>query len=397
MRPSDGRRSTMKAHQVRGTFPIKTKFTGGDKYPGTGRYRVDGTVTDLIDMGALLLLPSSKTINWVFLGQLSGFLFPGGNVYWPPDDPRTAKMPKDHHPPTPGLIGQGPRSNKKSKKTPPRGGGKRHGKATNKHTQEHPPADDSIQDSTATYRQPSEEFPGDCPPNPKCRPHGPNQINSTSPRRSPEECNPRPPTGTQGEKTLSAPTDDRSTPSDEATTVKTEVTSSNPTPSGSTKKKSRSSLKKLKGPGSDAGDRGDAATIAEDQLEDAIYRNDLAAFMKEDPVMKIVRSKLIGSALLGPVTTPPTMNNKQDAAKTMLHMLKEAGYPPSAFDAHELFDLELKMIVRSLQNLFDKLAPLLGTASSSETETLMNTQAAERMTGSSPHASAHASDGIGNF
>ncbi|GMF39336.1 unnamed protein product [Phytophthora fragariaefolia] len=118
-----------------------------------------------------------------------------------------------------------------------------------------------------------------------------------------------------------------------------------------------SSRKKLKAPGSDAGDRGDAVTIAEDQLEDAMYRNDLAVFMKEAPVMKIVRPKLIGSALLGPVTTPPTMNNKLDPAKTMLHLLKEAGYAPRAFDAHELFDLELKTIVISLQNFFDKLAP----------------------------------------
>ncbi|GMF48474.1 unnamed protein product [Phytophthora fragariaefolia] len=156
-------------------------------------------------------------------------------------------------------------------------------------------------------------------------------------------------------------------------------------------KKSRSSRKKLKAPGSDAGDCGDAVTIAEDQLEDAFYRNDLAAFMKEAPVMKIVRPKLIGSALLGPVTTPPTIYNKLDAAKTMLHLLKEAGYAPRAFDAHELFDQELKTIVRSLQNLFDKLAPLVGTAFSSETEKLIITRAAERMTGSSPYASAHAS------
>ncbi|GMF58178.1 unnamed protein product [Phytophthora fragariaefolia] len=184
----------------------------------------------------------------------------------------------------------------------------------------------------------------------------------------------------------------RSSDRGEATTVKTVVTSSNPTPSVSTKKKSRSSRKKLKVPGSDAGDRGDAAIIAEDQLEDAFYRNGLAAFMKEDPVMKIVRpTKLIGSALLGPVTTPPTMNHKLDAAKTMLHLLKEAGYAPRAFDAHELFDLELKTIEGSLQNLFDKLAPLVGTASTGGTEKLMVTQAAERMTGSSPYASAHAS------
>ncbi|GMF30457.1 unnamed protein product [Phytophthora fragariaefolia] len=139
--------------------------------------------------------------------------------------------------------------------------------------------------------------------------------------------------------------------------MKTEVTSSNPTPSGSTKKTSRSSRKKLKAPDSDAGDRGDAVAIAEDQFEDAFYRNDLAALMKEDPVMNIVRPKLIGGALLGPMTSPPTMNNKLDAAKTMLHLLKEAGYAPRAFAAHELFDLELKTIEGSSQNLIDKLAP----------------------------------------
>ncbi|GMF40635.1 unnamed protein product [Phytophthora fragariaefolia] len=42
--------------------------------------------------------PLLGVVNWVFLGHLSGSLFPGGNVYWPPDDPRTAKTPKDHHP-----------------------------------------------------------------------------------------------------------------------------------------------------------------------------------------------------------------------------------------------------------------------------------------------------------
>ncbi|GMF34366.1 unnamed protein product [Phytophthora fragariaefolia] len=113
--------------------------------------------------------------------------------------------------------------------------------------------------------------------------------------------------------------------------------------------------------------------------------------MKEDPVMKIVRPKVIGSALLGPVTIPPTMNNKLDAAKTMLHLLKEAGYAPRAFDTHKLFDLELKTIEGSMQNLFDGLAPLVGTTASGETEKLTNTQAAERMTGPSPYASAHAS------
>ncbi|GMF52703.1 unnamed protein product [Phytophthora fragariaefolia] len=197
MRSSDGRRSAMGVDQVRGTFPIKTKFTGGAKHPGTGR---------------LLLLPSSNTITWTFLGQLSGFLFPGENVYWPPDDPRTAKTPMDHHPDH-WIAWPGTAINQEVQEAPPRGGGKRHGKASNKHTQGLSPADDSVRDSTATYRQPTEEFPGGCPLNPKCRPHGPDQINTTSPHRSPEECNPRPPTGTQDEKTLSSPTDDRSTPS----------------------------------------------------------------------------------------------------------------------------------------------------------------------------------------
>ncbi|GMF52127.1 unnamed protein product [Phytophthora fragariaefolia] len=53
-------------------------------------------------------------------------------------------------------------------------------------------------------------------------------------------------------------------------------------------------------PGSNVGDRGDAETIAEDQIEDVFYQNDVAVFMKEDTVIKIVRSKLIVSAIRGP-------------------------------------------------------------------------------------------------
>ncbi|GMF35075.1 unnamed protein product [Phytophthora fragariaefolia] len=55
MRSSDARRSTMGADQVRGTFPFKTKFTGGAKRPGTEKMVQSpigstGAHTDLTEM-----------------------------------------------------------------------------------------------------------------------------------------------------------------------------------------------------------------------------------------------------------------------------------------------------------------------------------------------------------
>ncbi|GMF41605.1 unnamed protein product [Phytophthora fragariaefolia] len=66
-------------------------------------------------------------------------------------------------------------------------------------------------------------------------------------------------------------------------------------------------------------------------------------------------------------------DDEQQAGRGEDHvaLAEGSGICSKSLRAYELFDLELKTIVRSLQNLFDKLSPLVGTASSSETEKLM--------------------------
>ncbi|GMF31895.1 unnamed protein product [Phytophthora fragariaefolia] len=151
-------------------------------------------------------------------------------------------------------------------------------------------------------------------------------------------------------------------PPDEDPTVKTEGPSSNQTPpashSASKKKKSKTARRKLKAPGSEAGDHEEPQTWTDNRLESAFHYKCLHRLMDEDPVMKIMRLKPIGE-LQGRVKGPREASDMLDAVKILMGMLKDAGVVLGSFDANELFDMEQSAIRETTLNLFARLAPIV--------------------------------------
>jgi hypothetical protein len=84
----------------------------------------------------------------------------------------------------------------------------------------------------------------------------------------------------------------------------------------------------------------------------------LQAQLTGDPVLKLMRLKLIGN-LRGPITAPSEPKDNLEAVKLLLHVLKEAGFTTGAFDASKLFDMKLGTIVKAIEGLVDKLAALV--------------------------------------
>ncbi|POM81056.1 Hypothetical protein PHPALM_1028, partial [Phytophthora palmivora] len=134
----------------------------------------------------------------------------------------------------------------------------------------------------------------------------------------------------------------------------------------STKKKSARSKplrKKLKAPGSDADDQEDLKTMWTDEsLEIAYHKKELHTFLIENPVMQIIKPKII-SDLKGPVQKPTARPSKLEAAKALLHLIKEGGITAGSFDANDIFDTRLSTINTALMSIFDQLKPLVGEKS----------------------------------
>ncbi|GMF33489.1 unnamed protein product [Phytophthora fragariaefolia] len=112
-------------------------------------------------------------------------------------------------------------------------------------------------------------------------------------------------------------------PPDGDPTVATEGPSSNKTPPAShpasKKKKLKTARRKLKAPGSEAGDHEEPHTMTDDQLESAFHYKSHRR-MHEDPVMKIMRPKPIGE-LQGPVKAPREASDMLDAVKILMRSL----------------------------------------------------------------------------
>ncbi|POM61928.1 hypothetical protein PHPALM_28978 [Phytophthora palmivora] len=121
--------------------------------------------------------------------------------------------------------------------------------------------------------------------------------------------------------------------------------------------------KKLKAPGSDAGDQDDLKTVWNDEsLEIAYHMKELHTFLIKNPVMQIIKPKII-SDLKGPVQTPTARSSKLEAAKALLHLIKDSGITTGSFDANDLFDTRLSAINTALMSIFDLLKPLVGEKS----------------------------------
>ncbi|KAL4163229.1 hypothetical protein KRP22_014808 [Phytophthora ramorum] len=162
------------------------------------------------------------------------------------------------------------------------------------------------------------------------------------------------------------------------------------TPQSTTKKKkSKAVRKKLKAPESDAEDRGASALLwNEDSLEYAYHRKNLGEFLRRDPMMKILIPKQIG-VLKGPVSVPRVRSNKLDAVKEQFRLLDDSGLVAGAFEANELFDLDLDTIHYANRGLFDCLKLLVGESPQiQDPEPSPQVSTAECQTGSSHYASA---------
>ncbi|POM71536.1 Hypothetical protein PHPALM_11886 [Phytophthora palmivora] len=75
--------------------------------------------------------------------------------------------------------------------------------------------------------------------------------------------------------------------------------------------------------------------------------------------MQIIKPKII-SDLKGPVQKPTARPSKLEAAKVLLHLIKEGGITAGSFDANDLFDTRLSAINTALMSIFDLLKPLVG-------------------------------------
>ncbi|POM70156.1 Hypothetical protein PHPALM_13451 [Phytophthora palmivora] len=73
--------------------------------------------------------------------------------------------------------------------------------------------------------------------------------------------------------------------------------------------------------------------------------------------MQIIKPNIIND-LNGPVHKPTARSSKLEAAKALLHLIKESEITTGSFDANDLFDTRLSAINTALMSIFDLLKPL---------------------------------------
>ncbi|POM76003.1 LOW QUALITY PROTEIN: Hypothetical protein PHPALM_6807 [Phytophthora palmivora] len=170
-----------------------------------------------------------------------------------------------------------------------------------------------------------------------------------------------------------------------------------PSISRSDKKKPKKKLtrKKMKDPEMDDEDQlGSKARAragqgwSDENLENLLYHKELREFLDRDPVMRILRVKQVGDPRES-VSAPVKTANKLEAVKDLLRLLKEAGMTTGAFDADNVFDLDLKVIQTATKDLFSKPKILVGVIPQI-TDPVPSPPASitDRLTSSSHYASA---------
>ncbi|OWZ19363.1 hypothetical protein PHMEG_0006402 [Phytophthora megakarya] len=89
------------------------------------------------------------------------------------------------------------------------------------------------------------------------------------------------------------------------------------------------------------------------------HRKELRDFVRQGPVMKILKLKRIAEPK-DTVTAPAIVTNKLDAVTALIKLLKEAGMIPGSFETDDLFVLDLTVIQATSRDLFGKLKILVG-------------------------------------
>ncbi|POM62560.1 hypothetical protein PHPALM_28276 [Phytophthora palmivora] len=98
---------------------------------------------------------------------------------------------------------------------------------------------------------------------------------------------------------------------------------------------------------------------SDENLDNLFYHKELREFLDRDTVMRILRLKQVGDPR-EPVSAPIKTANKLETVKDILRLLMEAGMTTGAFDADDVFDLDLKVTQTATQDLFSRLKILVG-------------------------------------
>ena len=125
-----------------------------------------------------------------------------------------------------------------------------------------------------------------------------------------------------------------------------------------------------------------------DLLARELHWKSLTNLLSGDPVLKILKPKLIGE-IQGPISPPKMATNAVEGISATIQLLQEAGYVAGAFDTNELLECDQDQVIHACRSLYDKLIPLTGKHKVTD-QTAASTADAPREyhTGSSQYASA---------
>ncbi|KAG3050711.1 hypothetical protein PC121_g18237 [Phytophthora cactorum] len=130
----------------------------------------------------------------------------------------------------------------------------------------------------------------------------------------------------------------------------------------------------------------------ENTLERAYNRKVLQELLGNDPVVRIVQLRQIGDPK-GQVPAPPATSDKLEAVKILFQLLKDAGLATGAFDADDLFDLDINDIQLASSELYRRLKMSIGEeASVKQLQTSPCISTTEHHSESSQYAPASGSD-----
>ncbi|KAG3230904.1 hypothetical protein PI124_g23999 [Phytophthora idaei] len=124
----------------------------------------------------------------------------------------------------------------------------------------------------------------------------------------------------------------------------------------------KTTRKKMKAPGSEEEDHARSRSSWSNKDLEFMYRHQaLRDFLYQDPVMRILQPKQIEDPQR-PVRAPMQTSNELTAVKDLLCLLTDAGIVAGAFDAEDLFELDLDLIQSTIRDLFNKIKFIVGEA-----------------------------------
>ena len=114
----------------------------------------------------------------------------------------------------------------------------------------------------------------------------------------------------------------------------------------------------------------------------------LKTLLKTDPVLKILRTKLIGP-LNKPISVPPARTNKLDAINLILRMLDDMGFCANAFDGDDLLSFILEQLEDARSKLMEIMRLMVDKATNPKDNIAIPSESLrERLAGSPHYASA---------